>query len=243
MAFAAGVFLFCANLLIQVSDQIANENNHDLSVVTTMSNWVVPMCLLGSFLIYKDNLTRFQIAGSLICFAGILTMSLSKVFSDKRQIDTLELLESANKALKIMLINSFISMLLLSTRMNMTKYCTRILSCHTFLKYNFLADFICALIVILLSAVSAIQVPMGSYLDIETIRTGLSAGLCGVIAELFVVKALNDGPTGPVSAIISFNSVLGSILICIFTGISLTVLQIIGIVIAFLGIITIAVPR
>ena len=84
MAFAAGIFLFCANLLIQVSDRIASDNNQDLSVVTTMSNWTVPMCLLGGFHIYKEKLTKFQVAGSLICFAGILTMSLSKVFSNKR---------------------------------------------------------------------------------------------------------------------------------------------------------------
>ena len=61
-----------------------------------------------------------------------------------------------------------------------------------------------------------------------------------MIAELFVVLALNEGPTGPVSAIISFNAVLVSIVIWIKTGIALTILQIVGIVVAFSGIITVS---
>ena len=192
-----------------------------MAVVTAMANGTVPMCLLGSLLIYKEKLTKLQIAGSLICLVGILTLSLPTVFMKK---DTSQLSEGSDKALKIMLINSAIAMLGLSARMNMAKYCTRILSSLTFLKYNFIGDFCCACFIIILSYFGVIRVPITSFLEWQTIKTGLEAGASGVIAELFVVLALNEGPTGPVSAIISFNAVLVSIVIWIKTGIALTIL-------------------
>ena len=193
-----------------------------MAVVSAMANGTVPMCLLGSLLIYKEKLTALQIAGSLICLLGILTMSLPMVFLDNNsKTEDLQLKERSDNALKMMLIDSTISMLLLSARMNMAKYCTRILSSLTFLKYNLLADFVCALFVILLSVFGVINIPASSYLDKETLQTGFEAGASGVMAELFVVLALNEGPTGPVSAIISINAVLVSIVIWIRTGISL----------------------
>ena len=199
-----------------------------MAVVTAMANGCVPMCLLGSLLIYKEKVTTLQIAGSLICLTGILTMTLPTVFLGKKDTDTTttsdDVSVSSEKALKTMVINSAIAMLLLSVRMNMAKYCTRILSSLSFLKYNCLADSICALFVVILSAFGVIRVPLSTYLDIETMKIGLSAGASGVIAELFVVLALNEGPTGPVSAIVSFNAVLVSILVWILTGIPLTVL-------------------
>ena len=133
-----------------------------MAVVTAMANGTVPMCLLGSLLIYKEALTMLQIVGSIIVLCGILTLSLPTVFMKK---DTAEITEGSDQALKMMLINSAIAMLLLSARMNMAKYCTRILSSLTFLKYNFVGDFTCAIFIIILSYFGVIRVPINSFLE------------------------------------------------------------------------------
>ena len=96
MALSAGVFLFCANMLIQISAQIATENNQNMAVVTAMANGTVPMCLLGSLLIYKEKLTVLQITGSLICLLGILTLSLPTVFIHNSSKDTSQVSEEGS---------------------------------------------------------------------------------------------------------------------------------------------------
>ena len=140
-----------------------------MAVVIAITNGTVPMCLLGSFLIYKEKMTILQVVGSLICLAGILTMSLPLAFMPNNKTDDFEVNENSSKALKLMLIDSAIAMLMLSARMNMAKYCTRILSSLTFLKYNLLADFICALFVVLLSVFGVINIPFSSYIDKDTL--------------------------------------------------------------------------
>ena len=140
-----------------------------MAVVVAITNGTVPMCLLGSFLIYKDKMTILQVVGSLICLAGILTMSLPLAFMPSSKTDDFDVNENSSKALKLMLIDSALAMLMLSARMNMAKYCTRILSSLTFLKYNLLADFICALFVVLLSVFGVINIPFSSYIDKDTL--------------------------------------------------------------------------
>lgn len=81
---------------------------------------------------------------------------------------------------------------------------------------------------------------MSAYSDGVTLATGLPSGAFFVLAEIFVCKALNEGPTGPVSAIISFNAVLVSVLIWAITGIALSGMQMAGILIAVVGVITVA---
>lgn len=122
----------------------------------------------------------------------------------------------------MMIIDAFISMALLGVRINMGKYCTNILSSLSYLKVQLIADFACAAFVMLLSALDIIRVPLSAYSDGVTLATGLPSGAFFVLAEIFVCKALNEGPTGPVSAIISFNAVLVSVLIWAITGIALS---------------------
>lgn len=62
-------------------------------------------------------------------------------------------------------------------------------------------------------------------------------------AEFSVFFALNEGPTGPVSAVISMNVVIVSILTWVITGISLTILQIGGICVAIFGVIIVALSK
>ena len=121
-----------------------------------------------------------------------------------------------------MLTNSFFSMVLLSTKMLITKYCCRILSSITFIKLIFIAEFMCATFIIFLSLTGMIDVPMSAYVDGLTLRTGVPASVLIMLSEVFIALALNEGPTGPVSAIISFNAVLVSILVWLITGIALT---------------------
>lgn len=142
-----------------------------------------------------------------------------------------------------MVIDAIISMFMLGARINMAKYCARILSPLTFLKLNLIADFTCAAIVIVLSAIGMIRVPLYLYIDIETLKIGLTSGTAAILAELFVNLALNEGPTGPVSAVISFNVVIVSVLTWAITGISLSLLQCIGIIVAFSGILTVTLSK
>ena len=72
-----GVLLFCANLIIIVAAQIATKNNQNMAVVTAIANGTIPLGLLGSYFIYKERLTIYQVIGSLSCMAGVLVLSLS----------------------------------------------------------------------------------------------------------------------------------------------------------------------
>ena len=130
-----------------------------MAIVTAMSSGTIPLCLLGSFLIYKEKLTCFQINGSILCFAGILVLAFSVTLTEKKDVVEMTHVDNENGKLRIMLINSFLSMILLSTKMNMAKYCSRILSRFTFIKIYFIGEFICAAIIIVLSLASLINVP------------------------------------------------------------------------------------
>ena len=48
-----------------------------MAIVTALANATIPLCLLGSYVIYKEELTCPQVSGSLICMAGITVLALS----------------------------------------------------------------------------------------------------------------------------------------------------------------------
>ena len=170
---------------------------------------------------------------------GILTLTLSVLVSNTDELSPAAATAS-NKALKMMIKDSFLAMLFFGTRINIAKYCSRILSPWSFIKLNFYAEGTCAFFVMTLSAFEVINVPFNLYFDPATLALGLPGGVFFVCAEIFVVLALNEGLTGPVSAIISFSVVFVSILTWGITGIALTWMQIVGIAIALAGIITVS---
>lgn len=144
----------------------------------------------------------------------------------------------------MMIIDAFIAMLMLGTRINIAKYCSRIISAMSFVKLNFLADAICAAFVLLLSALSVINLPIELYFaDRETMVKGLFAGALQTLAEIACVQGLNSGPTGPVSAIISFGVVIVSLLSWVLFGQALSFVQIIGIVVALVGVLAVTLSR
>ena len=119
--------------------------------------------------------------------------------------------------------DAFIAMIMLGTRINAAKYCSRIISPLSFVKLNFVGDVFCALFILLLSALEIIPVPLNLYFnDREALIKGVPAGFFSAFAEIFCVSALNRGPTGPVSAIISFSVVIVSLLSWTIYGIALT---------------------
>lgn len=143
-----------------------------------------------------------------------------------------------------MVIDGFITMLMFSIRVNATKYCTRILSPLSFVKLNFVGDSLCAIFVILISALSIIDVPLSDYFtNKESLVKGLPVGACTVAIEISCIHALDQGPAGPVTAVISTNIVLISILQWLITGIALSLLQIIGIFIALVGVLTVSLSK
>jgi hypothetical protein len=100
-----------------------------MAVVSAIANGTIPLGLLGSYFIYKEKLTIWQVVGSLACLTGILTLSLSVLGKESEQPEiSLEISDSKSNAMRLMVIDAVISMLMLGTRINMAKYCSRILS-------------------------------------------------------------------------------------------------------------------
>ena len=142
-----------------------------------------------------------------------------------------------------MVIDAFISMFMLGARINCAKYCCKIISSLNYYKYNMLMDFVCALFIFVMSVIDIIKVPVALYGETYTLRSGVLAGTSCALAELFVTLALNEGPTGPVSAVISFATPIVSVLMWVVHGIALTAFQIVGILLAFAGIIFVAISK
>ena len=142
-----------------------------------------------------------------------------------------------------MIIDAFACMLMLGSRINTAKFCSRIISPLSFLKLNLLADFLCGFLVAVLSALSLIPIPLSLYIEIESLRMGVLTGAMFTLAELFVIFALNEGPTGPISAVISFNCVIVSIMTWVISGIALSPIQIVGVLIAFCGVVFVALSK
>ena len=130
-----------------------------MAVVTAIANGTIPLGLLGSYCIYKEKLTVWQVAGSLACLAGILILSLSVLGQEEEQ-PVISIAEVQSTAMRSMVIDATVSMVMLGTRINMAKYCTRILSPLTFLKLNLVTDFACAALIIVLSALGFIRIPL-----------------------------------------------------------------------------------
>lgn len=72
-----GMLIFCSNLIVSIAAQIAKENQQNMAVVSAIANGTIPLGLLGSYFIYKEQLTFLHLIGSIACLAGILTISLS----------------------------------------------------------------------------------------------------------------------------------------------------------------------
>ena len=123
-----------------------------MAVVAAMSNGTIPLGIFGSYCIYKEKLTILQVSGSLISLAGILTISLSVLGEKSDSGVEVRRTPEQQIALRMMIIDGFMAMVMLGTRINCTKYCTRIISAFGFVKLNFLGDCLCAAFVILLSA-------------------------------------------------------------------------------------------
>ena len=143
----------------------------------------------------------------------------------------------------MMVKDAFLAMVMFGTRINMAKYCSRVISAWSFVKLNFYSEACCALFVMILSTFGTIEIPFRLFFDPEVLSTALPSGVIFVLGEVFVVLALNEGPTGPVSAVISFSVVFTSIITWGITQIPLSWMQILGIAIATAGIITVSMAR
>ena len=88
LALLCGVLIFNANLLVLIAGQIATANNQNMAIVTALTNGTIPLCLFGSYFIYKEKLTAAQFWGSLICLAGIIILALS-VKGGEAELNTL----------------------------------------------------------------------------------------------------------------------------------------------------------
>ena len=148
--------------------------------------------------------------------------------------------EDGSKAMRMMIVDAFASMIMLSIRISLAKYCTRVLSTMTYLKLYLLMDSLCAVFVTILSALNVIELPLYLYVEPETLMICLPAGAFAALAELFVTLALNEGPTGPITAVISFSSVFVSVASWAIDGSALSPMQIIGILVALCGVFTVS---
>ena len=146
----------------------------------------------------------------------------------------------AQKGLQMMIIDSFASMFMVSMRISLAKYCSRILSTLTYLKLYLLMDSLCAFFITFLSAIGVIDLPLEYFFNADTVRICFTAGLFSAGAELFLARALCDGPTGPISALISFNSVLVSAGAWLIDGTPLTPVQVVGMVVAIAGVVIVS---
>ena len=142
--------------------------------------------------------------------------------------------------MRMMIKDSIIAMLMLGTRICMAKYCSKIISPWTFIKLNLYIEFLCAAFIMILSLMQVVAIPFSTYWESNTMGTGFSGGAFFVCAEICVVMALNEGPTGPVTAVISFNAIIISVITWVAVGIALTWMQMIGIAIAFVGILVVS---
>ena len=115
----------------------------------------------------------------------------------------------------------------------LVKYSSKILSSLEFARYNFFGDSFLGIIVLVLGVVDVIT---AFNMSLSVVAINGCAGFLCLIAELCLIKAIEDGYTGPVVAIISFNSILSSSMAWLINGLALNSIQIIGILIGFAGV-------
>lgn len=139
-----------------------------------------------------------------------------------------------------MIIEAFISMIFLGIRIVFAKYCARIISALTFNKFNFFAEIFCFLTVVLLSCIKLINFDLNLLIRPNVVLTNIPAGICMVFAEILAAQALSRGITGPAVALISFNGIIVSVLTWAINGLALRMLQIVGIGVAFLGVLIVS---
>ena len=54
-----------------------------MSIVSAISNGTVILGIIGSYAIYKEAVSLKQLVGCILCFAGILVLSLSVFFTEE----------------------------------------------------------------------------------------------------------------------------------------------------------------
>ena len=73
--------------------------------------------------------------------------------------------EASKKVLKMMIKDAFLAMVMFGVRINMAKYCSRVISAWSFAKLNFYAEASSAFFVMILSALGTIEVPFRLFFD------------------------------------------------------------------------------
>ena len=110
------------------------------------------------------------------------------------------------------------------------------------MKLNFFGDFLCGVLAILFALFNLVNINLNAIVtnrDNVLAANGLAC-FAYIFAELSAFKAISDGLMGPAISIASSNAVLVSILTWAINDISLSGLQMCGIVIGFVSVSVIA---
>ena len=210
MAYLCGIVNFCANMFVYLAVMTANSNNQSVGLVTAISNGNVLIGLFGSLVIFREQITWKQILGSIICFAGVLTLSLSVVGKKKPS----QTVVSEGTDPKFIIYEALLAMLFFGFRIVISKYCCRILSSMQFVKLNFIGDCVCGILVIIFASFGMLKIDLASlFLNVDSVLSiNFFASFVMIGAEILSFKAVNDGIIGPVVAIIGTNAILASLL-------------------------------
>ena len=77
LSYLCGVINFVSNMFVFLAAQTATANNQNTGIVAALSNGGILFGLFGSYFVYKENITRLQIMGSIACLIGLAMLSLS----------------------------------------------------------------------------------------------------------------------------------------------------------------------
>ena len=103
-----------------------------------------------------------------------------------------------------MIFEAILALLLLGTRCVMAKYCAKMISAFSLVRYNFYTIGSCGLIVLLLSLTGIIEAQAQAYSDPYLLKVNLASACFFIFADMFAMLALSKGLTGPASAILCF---------------------------------------
>ena len=88
LSYLCGVINFVSNMFVFLAAQTATANNQNTGIVAALSNGGILFGLFGSFFVYKENITRLQIMGTIGCLVGLLMLSLSMKGNEHSQTST-----------------------------------------------------------------------------------------------------------------------------------------------------------
>lgn len=215
--------------LLFVSFEEAIKSNNNLGVCSAMLSGTILLGLLGSKIIYKENITPIQIAGSLVLMISISTVA---IMSDARYAETAT-------SSGLMIFYALMAMTCLGIRAVTSKYCCNIVGTLTFTMIGFYADFIIGLVYValwLLGLCSFIE--MNWTVEVVLVISGVSVAC--VLADFLFFKSMAEGIVGVAVAIVASNFVVVtglSFLIAGENGAKMTLMQGIGIILSVFGII------